>query len=361
MSIGRGLRRRQTSPRLRGVAVALVPTLVAVACAGAETTGTGGGTTYEVGVDGSTDEFHGSFHRFFPRSLTVQPGDTVVFRRPENGEPHTVTLGNGVPTSDPIPGGHFFEGGFGGPPRRSASMPCFLSSGLPPIEGCSPAEQEPMAFDGTQSWFNSGGLLGEDEFTLELADDIAPGTYTFVCLVHAFTMKGTIEVVGPEQPADDPEDVVARGSEELDRQVALMLPLVERPPSGVEGRVEAARFEGGGFAAWANSFFPEEIEIPVGGTVTWIISHIHTISFNASESARPFYEEAEDGSVRENELGAEPSGDPSGWDGSGFLNSGLRAGLSPPDEFSVTFTDPGTYAYRCLVHFDMEGRVNVGG
>jgi len=123
-----------------------------------------------------------------------------------------------------------------------------------------------------------------------------------------------------------------------------------------EGEVLAA-FHDGTFTAWAITFTPEEIEIPVGGTVKWRVMGDHTITFNAPESARPFYERAEDGSIRENELAAEQQGDASGWDGSGIFNSGLRSGV--PDRLEVTFTRPGTYAYLCTIHFGMEGRVKV--
>ena len=340
--------------------------LIATACGGADSAETApepdvDRTTYSVGMDGAVEDFTGSFHKFFPRSLTVHPGDTIVFDRPENGEPHTVTLGTEVPTTESIPGSNFYSGGIvvGGPPRVDNSMPCFLAEGIPPAEGCSPDQQEQVPFDGTQSWVNSGGLLEEEGFTLDLADDIAPGTYAFVCLAHTSTMKGEIEVVEPGQPADDPADVMTRGSEELEMEVQTIRSLVENPPFVAENEVGAGMTRAP-FSAWANIFSPEEIEIPVGGTVTWKIRGAHSVTFNAPESASPFYERAEDGSVRENQEAAEERGNLAKWDGTGFLNSDLLAGLLPPDEVSVTFTRAGTYSYECLVHFDMEGKVKVG-
>lgn len=337
----------------------VVLTLVAAACG---QTATAGGTTYTVGADGSSDEFNGSFHKFYPSRLTVHPGASIVFQRPENGEPHTVTVGTQVPSTESCPGCNFFEGGFGSDPRLDASVPCFLAEGRPSLfDGCSPDQQEPIPFDGTQSWLNSGGLLGDEEYELELADDIAPGVYSFVCLVHTTTMRGTILVVDPEEDAEDPAAVVTRGTESLERDVARVRNLVTNPVSGGEGEVAAAMTADFEAAIWANTFTPDEIEVPVGGTVTWLIRGVHTISFNADESARPLYEKAEDGRIREKEVAAEAAGNPSDWDGTGFLNSGIREGFSPPARFSVTFTTPGTYAYMCLVHFDMEGKVKVGG
>jgi plastocyanin len=311
--------------------------------------------TYVVGVDGSAPDFNGMFLGFFPHTLTVHPGDTVVFRGTDNGEPHTVTFVDGL-VAAPTPGSAFFEGGFGGPPRRDASMPCVLDEGRPPPEGCAPEHQEMVPFDGTHSWYNSGGLLDGEGFVLQLADDIAPGTYSFLCLVHRDEMRGTIEVVAAGEDADDPADVMARGAEELEHQVQRTREWVEASMADPPGRVLADR-NTTDFKSWAILFRPADIEIPVGGTVRWVGIHVHTVSFNAPESARPYFERAADGSVRENEVAVQPVGDPAGWDGVGFFNSGpvLFDGRS----FSMTFTRPGTYSYLCLVHFDMEGRVTV--
>ena len=325
------------------------------------------GTTYTVGVDGSSDEMNVSLLKFFPRSVTVHAGDTIEFQRPENGEMHTVTLGTAVPTSVGIPGSNFFRGGFGGEPIAGRSMPCYLSQGQPPSDGCSGQEQEPVPFDGTQSWHNSGGLIGEGKYNLQLADDIEPGIYSFFCLIHTSEMRGTIRVVDPDQPADDPEEVAAQGAEEFDRRLGNLLRAVETGVSPPESTVLASLFTTESFGAevpnWAMQFFPEEIEVPVGEPVTWEVRGDHTISFNAPEAARPFYERGDDGRIVENELAATPVGVSSSttWDGAGFLNSGLLSGFVPPRRFSITFTQPGTYTYFCLVHFGMEGKVNVTG
>lgn len=240
------------------------------------------------------------------------------------------------------------------------------------MDGCTPEEQQPVPFDGAHTWFNSGGMLGEEEFEVELSEDLTPGSYLFVCLIHR-TMQVTLDVVAEDAvaddprtvlvedaPADDPETVLARGREQLARDLQRVQQLIDDPGAVVDGIVEAAS-SGPPFVGWVNTFVPEDADIPVGGTVTWLIRGIHTISFNAPESARPFYQRAADGSVEENPEGATRQGELDAWDGSGMLNSGIREGLFPPARFSVTFTTPGTYAYRCLVHFDMEGRVTVRG
>lgn len=342
--------------------------LIAAGCGGAGTTDApetqespeGERASFSVGVGGSVEEFNGNVLSFLPDSLKVHPGDAVVFRNLETGEPHTVTLGTDAPTSETLPGGWFFDGGFGGPPRQDTSMPCFLETGLPPVAGeCPPGQREPVPFDGTQSWFNSGVLVEEEDFTLQLADDIAPGAYPFVCLVHVAEMRGFINVVEPGQPADDPADVIAQAEEQLEREVNVLRPALDRSPE--KNEVFAGLTEPR-LIAWANVFRPEDVQIPVGGTVTWRAVGLHVIAFNAPESASPFYQRAPDGSLTENPMSGDSSGRFVEWNGKGLLTSGLMEGVpQSPAVFSVTFTRAGTYPYQCLVHFDMEGRVKVGG
>lgn len=56
-----------------------------------------------------------------------------------------------------------------------------------------------------------------------------------------------------------------------------------------------------------------------------------------------------------------PSGDPTGWDGSSFLNSGFLQPMpgQPTPTFTVHFNTPGSYDYVCLLHDGMLGTVVV--
>src|SRR4051794_13611650 len=53
----------------------------------------GGAQTFAVQLDGKADTFNGAFTAFFPNDLSAHPGDTVTFKLPRVGEPHTVGLG----------------------------------------------------------------------------------------------------------------------------------------------------------------------------------------------------------------------------------------------------------------------------
>jgi plastocyanin len=82
---------------------------------------------------------------------------------------------------------------------------------------------------------------------------------------------------------------------------------------------------------------------------------------------------AADGSIHVNQKAITPSGmpaqappsDPNApppldggtWDGQGFFSTGF---LNNPFTFRLTFSKPGTYTYKCLIHDNMEGTIKVG-
>lgn len=74
-----------------------------------------------------------------------------------------------------------------GPPKpnQSAAQPCYLDTGVPPLAnaGGAPAcAKKPQPdFNGRQSFYNSGMLTEDGEsFSVKLAEDIRPGTYSFM-------------------------------------------------------------------------------------------------------------------------------------------------------------------------------------
>src|SRR5947208_16219594 len=128
--------------------VVAVLSMGAVACGSSSSSG---GGTRAVQVDGTTDKYNGAFLAYFPKQVTVHPGDTVSFHENWTGEPHTVTMGtlvedglkaikdagpnaqNGPPppafASLPtlLPQGP-------GDAHQNAAQPCFLASGSPPSD-----------------------------------------------------------------------------------------------------------------------------------------------------------------------------------------------------------------------------------
>ena len=250
-----------------------------------------GPATFEVQVDGASDQFTFAGLQYFPDALTVHAGDTVEFNSVFSGEPHTVTFGtlvtDGLAAMDPtaeeeppelaaipplLPDGP-------GDAVQAAAQPCFLPEGTDPPESdaCSPDEQEQPAFDGTQTYYNSGFLEDGQVFSVELADDLAPGDYSWFCTLHRAGMTGTLTVVGPDEDADTPEDVEAAGAEAFAAAEEDLVPVAEAMQQGtlppffpepVPGTVIA----GGGWETSPNlvaDFGPETVDVEAGGSVTW--------------------------------------------------------------------------------------------
>ena len=335
----------------------------------------------------------------------------LVFHSNFLGEPHTVTFGSSIDTLMTVYSGLSEEEQNGPPPpevaalkvpfvfpddadfsdlskvklNQSGAQPCFLASGqfAPGADPC-PKVTAP-AFDGTQPFFNSGILKDDATFAVQLADDIKPGVYQYICLFHGPEMRGQITVAGTG--AQSAADVKAPGDKQLADEVALLKPAVATARSDAKpGEVKAGINVEEATSAGANVFAPDEVTIPVGGSVNWNLS-FHTVSFNAPEDARPAFTQASDGSWGFNvkaltpvgytppappeapaggDAGGQEAGPPAPinvdggtWNGTGFYSSGSID--SPGDVFfKLTFSKAGTYKYECLIHPDMEGTVKVG-
>ncbi len=116
------------------------------------------------------------------------------------------------------------------------------------------------------------------------------------------------------------------------------------------------------------SFFPRNLTIHVGDTVTWKqnTNDIHTVTFTPGMTAYPeFVLPAPDGnaSLMVNPLIASAARPADGWyNGSTYANSGVMGpDEQQPKSFNLTFTEAGTYEYVCIVHGgeNMTGTVMV--
>ena len=363
---------------------------------------------FTVKLEPRTDEFNVEWATFFPDQLQAHPGDRIEFLLEEfSGIPHTVTLGTlideamadtarlgpqpAIPLAEKVMTDLnvpdvFPHGVATGPPalNQSAAQPCFLPTGTPPFSepGGAPAcpPTEPPAFDGTQSFYNSGVLNDSGEtFSVDLSDSIEHGTYNVICLVHRQTMNAQVTVAPAGEDIPSADEVAAAGRRQRDELVRGLRPTAERAQQATADQA----FAGAGDALSATviaEFGPEEVSVPVGGSVTWDVFSFHTIAFNAEDSDVGILQKGADGSwsmilqaaapagvATPPEAGQFPPGpnpigvDGGAWDGSGFRNTGVLASL-PPQVVSVrqTFTRPGTYTVRCLLHPDMKGQIKVG-
>lgn len=380
---------------------------------------------YSLGVDlqvgikvpalGRRLTFDGIFLRYFPSSVTLRPGDTVRFNLRDSGEPHTATFGTLVddavaameragedatlyeledlpqmrklpkPFTRVEPNGALNV-------NRAATDRCFLEAEDPPVtpDGDSAVcrSDDRPEFNGRQTFYNAGRVSAGETFEMTLDDTIAKGTYNFMCLIHPSVMRGSIDIVGPDEyrprpidPKRRAEGVRNKPGEEADAVRRL------RGAANLAGAATAVNAVAGVPATqdvgdYLATFGPPDYKIDVGKPLTWTMYGLHSITFNKPDNfGREVYSER-DGRDIVNERAWAPADSPSPpadgaiakrdrkgesfeidagtWDGSGYHSSGVIFSRTPGAvKYSLTFSRSGTYQYVCLVHRTMKGKVVV--
>jgi plastocyanin len=324
----------------------------------------------------------------------------VEFDENWTGEPHTVTMGtlvekglkaakaadpNGPPPPDMASLPSLFPQG-PGDVNQNAAQPCFLATGAPPSDASKACPQGAQpAFNGKQTYYNSGFLPAGATFKVKLAPDTAPGDYHFYCNLHGAPMSGTITVKAKDAKVPSAAEVDKAGTAEKDALVNKLLPAYNDAKAGKFPLPGVKYVAGYGSqdvqAALIDEFIPATIEAKVNQKVSWTMIGPHTISFGkAPIEPGGFLTKAPDGAWHLNEQAFAPAGFPpppnqSGpppaaptvtpldggkYDGTGFKSTGFLPSFPPalvgP---SLTFTKAGTYPYVCLVHPKMGGVVHV--
>ena len=370
-----------------------------------------GPQTFTVNVDGHNPKANEAFIGYFPNVIRAHAGDTVVFHMVGNGEPHTVTLGSlantavaafdkltpaqqnnppkaalAIDTKVPslLPNGP-------GDAIQSSSNPCVVASGAIGKGAC-PQGSRP-AFDGSQSFYNSGWLAANEKFKVQLSSSTPTGTYRFMCLLHREGMSGKIVVVPASTPVATPAAQYAVGVKALSAIEAKLAPAVAlerqgKPPVPHLTLAPDSILAGSGangVSGEITEFGPKVTRIPVGGSVTWWLIGPHSITFNSSKANKDIRLVAPDGTVHANPKALAPAGGPGepskppkggkspvsfvtvasqSWNGQGFHNSGVFGNsFGPPviEGYKLTFTRKGTFNFICTVHDNMKGTIVVGG
>jgi plastocyanin len=217
---------------------------------------------------------------------------------------------------------------------------------------------------------------------MKLSSDIKPGDYSMICLIHRGVMTATMTVAAKTEAVPSPDEVTAAGKKEIDALVAKVKPAADAAQKATPDKAALGTGDPSVPSVVVADFGPKTISIPVGGSVTWNEFAFHTLTFNATDADIGVASKQADGSW----VFAEKSGPPSGFTvppaafifpppddakpllvdlgsfgGDGFKNTGITGSVPPQFiAFKVTFTKPGTYTVRCLVHPDMKGDVKVG-
>jgi len=375
-----------------------------------------GAQTFTINVDGHNPKANESFLTYFPRAITVHPGDSVTFHYVGVGEPHTVTLGsladnavktfnsftpaqqhsNGPPppamqAADSAVPNLFPQGP--GDATQSVANPCYQRVGPVGTAVCPNSQHEQPAFDGKFAYYNSGWFKHNQSWTVHMSGAISPGTYRFMCALHREDMQGKITVVPASKTIMSPSSQYALGEKQL---AAAQAPLVKPVAALRQGQPPIPHvtlpgpnpvLAGSGSPVGSGSvdeFGLKTVKIPVGGTVTWWLIGPHSITFGSNSSNNDIQQVAPDGTVHANGQAFAPAGGPgepppgkggptkgihfkvvasSTWNGSGHHSSGVFTNsFGPPviEGYKLKFTKAGTYHYICVVHDNMKGTVVVG-
>lgn len=347
--------------------------------------------TYHVAVDGNKPEaglpVTESFLAYYPKALSVHPGDTVEFGLADSGEPHSVVLGGLVdkvvalaktlkPNAPPPPAAvaamnkvpKLLPDG-PGDAIQAGAQPCFQATGLPSTKAaCSVKTGE---FTGAEALVGSGWLASSSPFSLKISAAAKPGKYNFYCQLHGPDMGGTLTVADAAGTIPTPSEADATGLAELKADAAKLAPTVSQLQSAPVTKAAA----GGGSQAFqqgiVDAFGPAEVKIPVGGSVTWTVFGPHTIYFNAPADAQQLRQAAPDGSVHLNPKAVMPVGGPGSgpkpglvdggsWNGVGPRSSGIILSFPPTlSSYKLRFTKAGSYTFMCTIHEKMKGQVTV--
>lgn len=310
---------------------------------------------------------------FYPNSVTINVGDSVVWKHNAGGEPHTVTflgplklsdVGDAViPDPDSPPGP-------GGPPKLIFNPKHFYPAGG-------------SAYDGsayTSSGFMADNLPGPKEYTLTFN---TPGTYQYLCLLHGGAtpdgvlvgMVGTVTVqaAGSAYPMT-PEQVMAAGKQKIDADAAMARQLqsdVEKQAKPDETMPDGStkHYVTVGYMDMMHNldyqrFINGNLTVKTGDTVEFAetMPNFHTVTFTSGgpEPDLLLIEPQKQGPPKlvANPLAIFPSGG-NVYTGKGYYNSGILAAPDAPEGsglkvYSLKFTQPGRYEYICIPH-DVNG------
>lgn len=352
------------------------------------------------------------FETYFPRQLRVHRGDWVRWEFPNqaNGAQafHTVTFGD--PGSAPYARADEVEGALVFSERAFFTTGCGRAG--QPI--CEITSVNQFVSSGTPIQHSAGvGRIQPFDAVINLPE----GNYNYFCTLHHPTMQGSVAVVADDVVLDNPDPSDFAGAIAAAATQAKATFADEANPSlSIEnGRrvwtVDAGTRTTGDIPVSTEAFLPGSLNVRPGDTVRWVMGGTaHAVTFpDATQGKGPPLHLTLNCEVDAPAAGAPgvpaiaivgavglPWCPPGGTMEMAFSplaaresrapddavvpgavhNSGIMIAAALPDrmrgrpagsgqvfpsEFEATFPVPGTYTYRCMIHWEfMGGSITVG-
>ena len=338
-----------------------------------------------------------SFLRFFPRELSVHPGDVVEAAWGGLGAPHTATA---IPSGN-IPAWVAENQGPPGPQDPSEypwalQVPDTTVGGddgevvlnpavaAPTDPSCGTAK-DPCEFDGSSvvnSGFQFSAPGAQPSFSVQVTAPV--GEYAFVCLVHP-GMQMDLNVVGGGTSIPSPPEVATQVASQIDRAREVDGPTADDLAQTVKrthlpsGHTRLTMWAGGFWRQVSADEFPDDTIVAHVGDRLKMLGNfeIHTATFPAASAATvPFVttgcevkgpdtpatspadcDAPQDFRVVFNAEAVLPTPNAFLRSPEHFVNSGI---VTWPDAHVFVARQPGFYDFVCLVHGpSMSGSIRV--
>ena len=309
----------------------------------------------------------GDANQYFRRTVTIHRGDKVKWNingfhsvtfAPEGEDPPgliTPDPANPVSGQNDAAGTPFFFNG------QVPNLNLNLAAATPQGD---PATHDPAAL--TSSGLPLQGPIGP--YTLKFPE---LGTYTYVCTVHP-GMDAKVKVVKPGRPIPSAKKDRKAAKKEQRKALKKTQKLSAGQGTGdLQNAIQAGNDRAGGATVF--KFFPANAAVKVGQTITLQMppssSEVHSFTFGPSNDKDLYVDQIATrllGPVFD-PIGSYPSDPPVStylptMHGNGFWNSGLLDSddATPlPQNTQVKFGAAGEFAYLCLIHPFMKGKVTV--
>jgi plastocyanin len=226
---------------------------------------------------------------------------------------------------------------------------------------------EVVDFDGTQ-YVSSGFIAqGDDPFQINFTKT---GSFPFACIIHP-GMEGTVKVVAQGQTVSTQAELDAAASKTFSDALSAL----KAKAAELNGKAVTQEKNADGTTTWKvvtvgglvgpsdlQQFFPAGLDVKEGDTVVWqsSVPTPHTVTFLGGQDPEELFKDVQDPLA--SPVIFDPTQPPaSGYNGVGYINSGIIGQGWPGQLFTVKFTKAGSFPYACILHVDqgMGGVINV--